>query len=127
MIFCYICNKDASAGWATGFIPAPDSQKLALCPEHDTPVNRKLVEMAWNKLLERDLAAFSKVSMQKAAPATLVATVHFTGGGMLSFTCTSIKPTPHGTLQIDLLDGSRTFLPMQHVREYSARPHSASE
>jgi hypothetical protein len=127
MIPCYICNSDASAGWTTGFAPAPDSQKLALCPVHDTPENRHKVEAAWRALQEKDMAAYAKLTRQKAAPKTQVATVRFAGGGMLSFTCTSAEPTPQGTLRIEQEDGSQTFIPMRHINNYSLRPYGEKE
>jgi hypothetical protein len=127
MIPCYICKKDASAGWTTGFAPAPDSQKLALCAEHDTPENRRKVEAAWRELQEKDLAAYAQVTRQKAAPHIQVASVRFAGGGMLSFTCTSAEPTPQGTLRIEQADGSQTFIPMQHIINYALRPFGEQE
>lgn len=127
MIPCYVCGKDASAGWTIGFAPAPDSQKLALCPMHDSPDKRKEVERAWGERLAQDLAAYAQVTEHKAAPVKMLATVFFSGGGMLSFTCTAVTPTEHGTLRIEQLDGTQTFLPMQHVREYSVRPFLPDE
>ena len=126
MIPCYVCGKDASAGWTAGFTPAPDSQKLALCAEHDSAAKRREVEEAWHQKQLHELAAHSLVAEQKASPGKMLATVHFTGGGMLSFTCTAVSPTEQGTLKIEQLDGTLTFLPMQHIKEYSIRPYSAA-
>ena len=92
MIPCHICGKDASTGWTKGFIPAPDSQKMALCAEHDTPKNRLLVSRAWRDVNAREIAAVTSVARHKASPALHVVSVHFTGGGMLSFTCTACTP-----------------------------------
>ncbi len=123
MIPCHICGTDASTGWITGFVPAPDSQKLALCAGHDTPENRAIVSKVWEERQRSEIAAVSDIARHKAAPdeANLV-TVHFSGGGMLSFTCTSCAPTEQGTLRIEETDGTQTFVPMQHVREYTVRP-----
>jgi hypothetical protein len=121
MIPCFVCGKDASASWTAGFAPSPDSQKLALCKEHDTPEQRRAVEQAWQEKQTRELAAYSLVAIQKAAHVKKLATVHFTSGGMLSFTCTDIGPTEHGTLRIEQSDGTQTFLPMHQVKEYSVR------
>ncbi len=126
MILCHICRKDASTGWSKGFAPAPDSQKLALCAEHDTPENRLSVCRAWQAMQEQDLAAFNLLTRHKAAPNILTATVHFSGGGMLTFSCTAVTPTSQGTLRIDQLDGTQTFIPMQHIREYAVHPHIPS-
>ena len=126
MIPCYVCGKDASTGWTKGFVPAPDSQKLALCPEHNTPDNRLAVVKAWRALLEREAAVLTGIAgFKAAAPSLQTATVHFTGGGMLSFTCLSCSPTAQGTLCIESPDGARNFIPMQHIREYSVRPYAA--
>lgn len=126
MIPCYVCGKDASTGWTKGFVPAPDSQKLALCPEHNTPDNRLAVVNAWHTLLEREAAIMTGIAeFRAAAPSLQTATVHFTGGGMLSFTCLSCSPTEQGTLCIESPDGARNFIPMQHIREYSVRPYAA--
>ena len=127
MIPCYICKKDASTGWTLGFVPAPDSQKLALCSLHDTPENRLSVSEAWKALREADISSFSQVSKQKAAPTERMLVVHFSGGGMLSFNCTAAVPTDQGTLRIDQLDGTQTFSPTQHIREYSTHPSAFSD
>lgn len=123
MIPCYICGRDASAGWTAGFAPAPDSQKLALCALHDSPERRREVEEDWQKRQIRDLAVYSQVATQKAAPVKMLVTVNFSGGGMLTFTCSAVSPTEYGTLRIEQLDGTLTFLPLQHVKEYSVRPY----
>ena len=125
MIPCYVCGKDASTGWVQGFVPAPDSQKLALCAEHNTFENRLLVGRAWREMNEREIASMTSVARHKAAPSLQVASVHFTGGGMLSFTCTACGPTGQGTLRIDQADGTHTFIPLQHIREYAIRPYAA--
>ena len=128
MIPCYICGKDASTVWTKGFAPAPDSQKMALCAEHNTPENRVKVIRAWHKLLEQDVIARTEVAQFKAdAPSLKTANVHFTGGGMLSFVCTECAPTPQGTLRIQTPDGGQTFVPMQHIREYTVLPYLPEE
>lgn len=128
MIPCYICGKDASTVWIKGFAPAPDSQKLALCAEHNTPENRVKVSNAWHDLLEQDLTALTEVARYKVdAPSLKTANVHFAGGGLLSFVCTDCAPTPQGTLCIHTPDDSQTFIPMQHIREYTVRPYIPEE
>ncbi|MDL2316113.1 hypothetical protein LJC59_03420 [Desulfovibrio sp. OttesenSCG-928-A18] len=124
MIPCYICGKDASTGWTKGFVPAPDSQKLALCIAHDSPENRLRVEEAWRELRLHDLATMTELARQKAAPERNIVSVHFTGGGMLSFICSGCAPTGHGTLRIEQEDGSHTYIPMRHIREYSLHPYA---
>ena len=122
MLSCFICGADASAGWVKGFIPAPDSQKLALCPAHDNAENRLAVAAAWQALLNNDIAGQLAVARYRAQPKVQTATVRFMAGGMLSFLCLSCAPTEQGTLRIEHPDGEQTFIPMQHVREYSLRP-----
>lgn len=123
MIPCYICGKDASTGWTKGFTPAPDSQKLALCPVHDTPDNRLRVIKEWQEMLLSDIQAVTSIAKHKtSAPTLQMATVRFTGGGMLSLPCLSCAPTSQGTLRLVMPDDSQTFIPMQHIREYSLRP-----
>jgi hypothetical protein len=122
MIPCHICGKDASTGWIKGYTPAPDSQKLALCAEHDNEKNRLAVANAWQAMLVGELAARMSVARQKASALLQTANIHFRGGGMLSFLCTACTPTGHGTLRLDGPDGSRTFIPLQHIREYSLSP-----
>jgi len=122
MLSCFICGADASAGWVKGFTPAPDSQKLALCPAHDNEENRLAVAAAWQILLNNDIAGQLAVARYRAKPKLQTATVRFMAGGMLSFLCLSCAPTEQGTLRIEHPDGEQTFIPMQHVREYSLRP-----
>ena len=127
MIPCHICNKDASTGWTLGFVPALDSQKLALCALHDTAENRERVREAWEAMQTAEISSFAQVSQQKAAPAVRMLVVHFSGGGMLSFRCTAVAPTAQGTLRIEQPDGTQTFIPLQHIREYSTHPWFADD
>ena len=122
MIPCRICGIDASTNWVTGLPPAPDSQKMALCAEHDTPQNRALVIKDWQQMLTGDIATAASVARHKAAPEMRLITVRFNGGGMLSFTGTGCTPTEHNSLRIDEADGSRTFVPLDQVREYTVSP-----
>jgi hypothetical protein len=121
MIPCRICGRDASTGRVRGFVPAPDSQKLALCPEHDTAANREAMEREWQQLLEKEAALALSIAGRKAAPRVYAVTVRFTGGGTLSFTCLSCAPTPQDTLRIEAPDGAQTFIPLRHIRDYSVR------
>jgi len=127
MLPCFICGKDASTGWIEGFVPSPDSQKLALCPEHDNAVNRLAVAKAWKEMIRQNITEQMAMAKYKANPIIQTACVRFTAGGMLSFLCTACMPTQQGTLRIDHPDGERTFIPMQQVREYSLRPYVAEE
>ncbi|MDR1685879.1 MAG: hypothetical protein LBR82_05470 [Desulfovibrio sp.] len=123
MIPCRICGRDASTGRVRGFAPAPDSQKIALCPEHDTAANREAMEREWRQLLEKETALALSLAGHKAAPRVYAVTVRFTGGGTLSFTCLSCAPTLQDTLRIEEPDGSLTFIPLRHIRDYTVRTH----
>ena len=125
MIPCRVCGKDASTHWVTGLPPAPDSQKMALCPAHDTPGNRATVMLDWQNMLAGGIAAVTSVARHKAAPTMKLVTVRFIGGGMLSFTGIDCRPTEQNTLCIEEADGSRTFIPLQQVREYTVTPVAA--
>jgi len=127
MLPCFICGKDASTGWIEGFVPSPDSQKLALCPKHDNASNRLAVADAWREMIRQSIAGQLAVAKHKVNPIVQTACVRFTAGGMLSFLCTACMPTEQGTLRIDHPDGERTFIPMQQVREYSLRPYVPEE
>ena len=122
MIPCQVCGKDASTHWVAGLPPAPDSQKTGLCAEHDTPENRTKALRAWQEMLAADIATVESLARYKAAPEERLITVRFTGGGTLSFTGTSCRPTDQNTLCIEEVDGARTFIPLQQVREYTITP-----
>ncbi len=122
MIPCHVCGADASTGWIKGFPPAPDSQKLALCKHHNTAENRALTRADWQKMHTAQIGTVVQVATHKAAPHTQMAIVYFNGGGMASFACISCAPTPQGTLHIDELNGTQTYIPMQHVRNYAVQP-----
>lgn len=126
MIPCFICGKDASTGWVKGYTPAPDSQKVALCAEHDTVDNRIAAARAWYMQLKSELGMMADAAHRKGEPLQQMATIHFTAGGMVSFPCTACEPTPHGTLCIEAPDGARTYVPMEHIHEYSVRPYKSS-
>ncbi|MDL2290604.1 hypothetical protein LJC09_00665 [Desulfovibrio sp. OttesenSCG-928-F20] len=122
MIPCHICGKDAATTWVKGFTPAPDSQKMALCAEHNTAQNRQAVAVAWQDRLRGDIEIVTDMARKKAAPGQQLLSVHFSGGGLLSFTCTDCRATENGSLRIEAEDGSLTFIPLLHVREYVLRP-----
>lgn len=122
MIPCYICGQDASTSWVKGFTPSPDSQKMALCAEHNNQENRLAVANAWQQQLLADIALRADIVRQRKAQAEQVLSVHFAGGGMLSFICTACEPTEHGALRVESADGAQTFIPLLHVRDYALRP-----
>lgn|GEM_PF-5477798 len=90
-------------------------------------MNRLAVTDAWEEMIRRDIAGQLAVARYRVNPILQTACVRFTAGGMLSFLCTACTPTAQGTLRIDHPDGEHTFIPMQHVREYSLRPSIPEE
>jgi hypothetical protein len=123
MIPCLACGADASTGWVHGFVPSPDSLKMGLCREHDTPDNRKLVKAAWRALMEREIRAMNEVSGHKAgAPQVWRLEVAFIDGGEVTHDCLDCTPTPHGTLQVLLPDRTLRFFPLAQIRRYDLRP-----
>lgn len=75
-------------------------------------------------MLAGDIAAATATAMHKADFDTqsVLITVRFNSGGMLSFTGSGCRPTEQHTLCIEEADGGRTFIPLQHIREYTVSP-----
>lgn len=119
MIPCRICGKDASTHWITGFPPAPDSQKIGLCTEHDTPINRKKITRLWKQMLTQKIA--ETITVPQIQSEYLVVVV-FMSGEAASYTCTHVLPTDHGTLQITTLDDTHVFIPITQVKTYTVSP-----
>lgn len=124
MIPCFICKEDASTNWVLGFVPAPDSQKMALCALHATPANQAVVAKEWKKRLEAAIGTANTVTEGKTASLPQLLTVRFTGGGLLTYACSGSSVTEQGSLRVDELDGKHTFIPMQHIRTYTISPLS---
>ena len=123
MIPCHICGKDASLGWIKGFAPAPDSQKMALCPEHDTEDNRRRLITAWHLFMIRRIQTTTRISAYQATRGNLhLLTVHFSGGGSLSMPCLQVSETKHGTLKAESPEGEISFFPMAQIRKYDLTP-----
>ncbi len=122
MILCRVCGKDASTGWVKGHVPAPDSLKMALCSEHDTPENRAAVTKDWHQAQVRALDRRVKLAAEKTGAVPQTVQVRFSAGGLRSFTCRACFPTEHNTLCLEGLDGARTYIPLDQIREYTVRP-----
>ena len=133
-----ICGADAESGWIKGFVPAPDSQKLALCKAHDTPENREKVVHEWYKLMLGKHQAVVRIETQRkhgAAPdlnspsqnQNRLLTVRFLVGGSVSIPCIKHETTPHGTLEVTSLGGSLQNFPLQHIRSYELSQMVAPE
>jgi len=123
MLPCAICGKDAAAGWVAGYVPAPDSQKMALCPEHDSLENRRRIYTAWTEAMRQEFATAARVAAYQAARNSLsLLTIYFSSGGSVALPCLACSQTGHNTLQVHNRDGSLSFFPMQQIRRYDLAP-----
>jgi hypothetical protein len=122
VIPCYICGRDAGTGWIIGFPPAPDSQKMALCREHDLPLNREEVQRAWQELIYNQLDWLGKNEAARQGGEEWLLSLYFTGGGALSLPCVSIDLTDSGTLKITTPERDLVFFPLSQVRNYALTP-----
>lgn len=117
MIPCYICGKDIGGSWAAGFPPAPDSQKVGLCREHDSEENRHKAFAAWQQLLNTDIAIDLKLHEgEMQAPKELA--VQFMDGGSKVFSCLHFGLADNNILEITESSGEKIFYPLRHVRSY---------
>ena len=120
MIPCHVCAKDASLGWVVGFPPAPDSQKMGLCPDHDSEEARHEVLALWRATLGRRIVDSTASPNADRAIESLV-TVLFIHGGKLSFLCLQCSPTAHGTLELIEKNGNSTYIPLDQVKAYTVK------
>ncbi len=128
MIPCHICGVDAGTGWITGYIPAPDSQKMALCPAHDTPENRKRLRVAWHLSMIKAIQTAEKKAAYfatRGGPQAL--TIFFSAGGSMTMPCAAVSATAHNTLKVQAPDGAVSFFPLQHIRRYELAPWRTDE
>ncbi len=123
MIPCQICGKDSGAHWVTGYIPAPDSLKMALCADHDTPENRRDIRVVWYKAMVENIRNATRNAAYFATRGALfMLTINYTAGGSLSLPCLDASITSHNTLRVTSPDGSLCFFPMQHIKQYDLMP-----
>jgi hypothetical protein len=134
MVTCHVCKKEVIAGWICGVIPAHDKYKLGLCPAHDTPSNRALVEKEWDQLLQGELVtAFSPEiaarRSQTAPPVAYEVRIVFLDGGVKVLRCNRFEVTSDKDLLLLDRDGRSVFYPLQHIRSFETRevhPHTPS-
>lgn len=123
MIPCHICGKDSGAHWVTGYVPAPDSQKMALCAKHDTPENRRRIHAAWYSAMVENIKNATKNAAYFATRGALyMLSIHFSAGGSLSMPCHEVTVTGQNTLKVTAPDGALSFFPMQHIKRYDLTP-----
>ena len=123
MIPCHICGNDSGAHWVTGYIPAPDSQKMALCRKHDTAENREMIRQDWDKAMEDNIKTSTRNAAYFATRGALfMLSIHFTAGGSLNLPCLEAAVTEQKTLKVTAPDGAQSFFPMQHIKRYDLTP-----
>lgn len=119
MVPCFICGKDATGGFIHGFVPAPDSQKVGLCPQHDTLENKKKAILHWILAMKADVANQNALNaVRLKAPLRYTLSIRYSDGGVVSIPCLSWDITDSHTLQITRLDRTLTFVPLHHVRQF---------
>ena len=127
MLVCHICQCEVTGGWVYGFSPSPDSQKLALCPKHNTGNNQQIVAAAWQRLITNTIASTQNISSYHTGAIAFTVFVQFKNGGSLSYPCFSCVVTPHNTLRIHRKSGKFSYIPMADIKEYSIEPHDPTE
>lgn len=122
MIPCFICGKDIGGGWSIGYPPAPDSQKMGLCFEHDLQSHRERVQKAWQSLIYNSLAENVQSTAYRAGDIPQLLSIYFTGGGSVSLPCSSCTVLEGKTLKVITPAGEHIFFPLGQVRNYALSP-----
>jgi hypothetical protein len=119
MVSCHVCGQEVISGWICGVIPAHDRYKLGLCPEHDTPENRAVVESEWDELLQGELAAaMTERRAQAESPVAHEVRILFLDGGIKIVRCQRFEITGDKDLLLLEGDGKAIFYPLQHIRSF---------
>lgn len=119
MVPCFICGKDATGGFIHGFVPAPDSQKVGLCPEHNSLENKKKAILHWIVSMKAEVASGNEHKAYRIkAPLHYLLTIRYTDGGVSSIPCLQWEVTDNSTLQIIRSDKTLTFIPLLHIRQF---------
>lgn len=122
MIFCHVCGKTADTGWIVGLPPAPDSQKMGLCAEHDSFANRQKTLADWQTMMHRDVAEYTENTAIKAGFRHSLLHIFFHGGGSLSIPCLRCSVTPEKSLAIASPDGRMLYYPIAQIASYELAP-----
>lgn len=122
MIPCHVCGKDIGGGWSIGFPPAPDSQKMGLCREHDRAAGREEVTAAWRELIYSNLEENNRNSAHRAGDIPQLLSIYFTGGGAISIPCSSFSLVEGKTLRVLTPGGENIYFPLGQVRNYALSP-----
>jgi len=122
MIPCEVCGQDAGTGWIAGYPPAPDSQKMALCKEHDLPEHRLAVERDWFKFMRARLAEITRNEERKYGATDRLLSIYFNSGGSLSIICSAFSITNDQAIKIITPGRENIFFPLAQVRNYALSP-----
>ncbi len=122
MVPCFICGKDSLGGFIHGFVPAPDSQKVGLCPEHNTLENKKKAILHWIVAMKAEVEAQNREHARRLkAPFHYTLVIRYTDGGNVSIPCLSWEITDQNTLQVTRTDKTLTFVPLHQVRQFDVQ------
>ena len=124
MINCLICGKGASGGWITGLPPAPDSQKVGLCTEHDTTANRVLAENRWREIINQAVEIEQEgeeLHHMGASVQPLTLEILFIDGGRVELSCKSFRPTDEDILEVTTQENRLVFYPLRHIRRFGEK------
>lgn len=128
MVRCEVCGKEVFTGWICGVVPANDTHKLGLCPEHDTPEHREEVQQKWERLLQdklRRTLAQERHETRSKEPQSLEVVIHFLGGGVQGVSCKAYDVNQEGDLLVLKEDGALEFYPLQHIRRFVVKESRA--
>ncbi|MDL2306678.1 hypothetical protein LJC48_01430 [Desulfovibrio sp. OttesenSCG-928-C06] len=127
MIPCFICGQNAETGWIQGFPPAPDSQKLGLCPRHNTRDNRNKVKEAWQDFMRSSIGTHARNEAFRSAATPHILKIFFIGGGTISVPCMDVSTPDKDLLKVITPEAEAVFFPLRQVLRYSISPVSAAE
>lgn len=122
MIPCFVCGRDIGGGWSIGYPPAPDSQKLGLCREHDRPERRESVQRAWRDLICKHITESNLNAAFRAGDLPRLLSIYFTGGGSVSLPCSALSLPEGNTLKVLTPGGETIYFPLSQVRNYALSP-----
>ena len=123
MVTCHVCGQNAASGWIYGIPPAPDRQKLGLCPKHDTTDNRRNVRRQWIQLMEEEAGrALTHRPDRDAKPLGHEVEIDFLDGGRRTIQCLQYEVMEGKDLLAISVEGEAVFYPLQHIRNFHVRP-----
>lgn len=124
MVTCHVCGKNAVSGWIYGIPPAPDRQKLGLCPQHDTTENRRIVRRQWIRLMEEEASRAMARRPGDDKPHGYEVEIDFMDGGRRTIACKAYDVMEKQDLLAITAEDEAVFYPLQHIRTFRVRPLS---